>query len=243
MSNTHGSHNGRRLLAGFSTALLLAASMASCASPQDVAYTRELAKDYESQVFDLERQLAEKNAELAKVREDFAKEMKAGLTTAGFDGSMETRLDSLAAMIDQRGGAMKDVERFDVEGGYLLMIQDKILFDSGSASLGGSGTAALGQIASEIAAAAHGEIFVRGHTDSDPVRKPETLRQFPHGNLQLSAERAVAVAAYLIEKSALSGKDVVVMGFGSWRPVKPNSSAESKRLNRRVEIFVSDPES
>lgn len=243
MSNTQGSTHGRRTIAGVTTALLLAASMASCASPQDVAYTRELAKDYENQVFDLERQLAEKNAELTRLHERYAEERKSSIVNAGFDGSLESRLDSLASMIDQRGGEVQDVERFDVEGGYLLMIQDKILFDSGSASLGASGNNALAGIAAEIAAAPHGEVFVRGHTDSDPVRKPETLRQFPHGNLQLSAARAVSVAAYLIENSALGGKDVVVMGFGSWRPVKPNTSAESKRLNRRVEIFVSDPES
>ncbi len=222
---------------------LLAASMASCASPQDVAYTRELAKEYENQVFDLERQLAEKNLELTSLHERYATERKSTIVNAGFDGTMEARLDDLASLIDQRGGAVKDVERFDVEGGYLLMIQDKILFDSGSATLGESGNRALLEISGEIAAAPHGEIFVRGHTDSDPVRKPETLRQFPHGNLQLSAARAVSVAANLIENSSLGGKDVVVMGFGSWRPVKPNSSAESKRLNRRVEIFVSDPES
>lgn len=217
--------------------------MASCASPQDVAYTRELAKDYENQVFDLERQLAEKNAELLSLHERYASERKSTIVNAGFDGSLEARLDDLATMIDQRGGAVKDVERFDVEGGYLLMIQDKILFDSGSASLGDEGNRTLIEIAAEIAAAPHGEIFVRGHTDSDPVRKPETLQKFPHGNLQLSAARAVSVAAFLIENSSLGGRDVVVMGFGSWRPVKPNSSAETKRMNRRVEIFVSDPES
>ncbi len=232
------SHTNWLLAAG-----LLAASMASCASPQDVAYTRELAKEYENQVFDLERQLAEKNLELSSLHERYATERKSTIVNAGFDGTMEARLDDLASLIDQRGGAVKDVERFDVEGGYLLMIQDKILFDSGSATLGESGNRALQEIAAEIAAAPHGEVFVRGHTDSDPVRKPETLRQFPHGNLQLSAARAVSVAANLIEQSSLGGKDVVVMGFGSWRPVKPNSSAESKRLNRRVEIFVSDPES
>ncbi|WP_419191266.1 OmpA/MotB family protein [Saltatorellus ferox] len=236
-------------MAGISTVLTrfaavgLIATMASCASPQDVAYTRELAKDYENQVFDLERQLAEKNLELSRIQERYAEERKSSIVNSSFDGSLESRLNNLASMIDQRGGEVKDVERFDVEGGYLLMIQDKILFDSGSAALGTSGSQALAEIAAEIAAAPHGEIFVRGHTDSDPVRKPETLRQFPNGNLQLSAERAVSVAAYLIDNSALGGKDVVVMGFGSWRPVKPNTSAESKRLNRRVEIFVSDPES
>ena len=33
---------------------------------------------------------------------------------------------------------------------------------------------------------------------------------------------------------------VVVVGFGQWERVAPNDSADNKRLNRRVEIFVSD---
>jgi flagellar motor protein MotB len=33
---------------------------------------------------------------------------------------------------------------------------------------------------------------------------------------------------------------VVVVGFGQHDPIRPNNSADNKRLNRRVEIFVSD---
>ena len=96
------SHTNWLLAAG-----LLAASMASCASPQDVANTRELAKEYESQVFDLERQLSEKNYELTALHERYAAERKSSIVNAGFDGTMEARLDDLASLIDQRGGAVK----------------------------------------------------------------------------------------------------------------------------------------
>jgi chemotaxis protein MotB len=121
------------------------------------------------------------------------------------------------------------------------MIQDKVLFESGSDDLGPAGQAALGSLAREIQQRPHGEVFVRGHTDSDPVKKEETKRRFPKGNLQLSAARAIAVGSYLIEAASVPPKDVVVMGFGQWNPLKPNDSADNKRLNRRVEIFVSDP--
>ena len=33
------------------------------------------------------------------------------------------------------------------------------------------------------------------------------------------------------------------MGFGPWNPLRANDSSDSKRLNRRVEILISDPES
>ena len=81
---------------------------------------------------------------------------------------------------------------------------------------------------------------MRGHTDSDPVSKPATKEKFPHGNLELSAMRAVNVAAELSGSDKVPARDVVVVGFGQYDPVKENTSADNKRLNRRVEIFVSD---
>jgi chemotaxis protein MotB len=223
-------------------AALATLALGACATPQEVAHTRQVAKKYESEVFDLQRQLAEKDDEIRRLNDRYMKERKASLQNAGFDSSVNDRIENLADMIAQMEGPMGDVERFELEGGYLLMIQDRILFDSGSADLGGDGTNALQSIASEIAATPHGTIFVRGHTDSDPVKKPETIKRFPNGNLQLSAERAVSVARFLIDSSAIAGGEVVVMGFGPHKPLRMDGTAEGKRLNRRVEIFVSDPE-
>lgn len=214
----------------------------SCASPQEVADTRRLAKDYQTQVMDLEKRLAELDLENTQLRERYERQRRTGLVNAGADANLKSRIDDLGAQIAGLDRPVRNVERFEVEGGYLLMIQDKILFDSGSAELGDEGASALRQLASEIAGAPHGKVFVRGHTDSDPVKRPETRARFPHGNLQLSAARAVSVAAFLIEQAGMSGPDVVVMGFGPHKPVGPNNSAEAKRMNRRVEIFVSDPE-
>ena len=233
------------LRAGAACTLLVGLGLASCATPQDVQYTREIAKDYESQVFDLERKLEEMKGQYDQLTAKYQRERRADIDAGrgSVEASFKSRLDDLASMIDGMDRPLEDVERFEVEGGYILMIQDRILFDSGSADLGDEGAAALAQLSSEIAGAPHGKIFVRGHTDSDPVKKPQTRQRFPHGNLQLSAERAVSVAAYLIDQTSVSAQDVVVMGFGSWKPVRPNDSAETKRMNRRVEIFVSDPES
>ena len=47
-------------------------------------------------------------------------------------------------------GPLKDVERFDVEGGYMFMIQDKLLFESGKAELGAEGRVALLELVAEI---------------------------------------------------------------------------------------------
>jgi chemotaxis protein MotB len=234
-----------RRLAGAAPALvgpaLLAALAAGCASPMQVQETRDLAKAYENRVYDLERQLAECERERTRLGGQLRDERMGNLSDATYGGEIQERMRSLEAMLDGLGRPLQDIERFDVEGGYILMIQDKVLFESGSDELNTDGKAALASLAGEIQQRPHGEVFVRGHTDSDPVKKEETKRRFPKGNLQLSAARAIAVGSYLIEAASVPPKDVVVMGFGQWNPLKPNDSADNKRLNRRVEIFVSDP--
>lgn len=225
---------------GIGVLAALALGVASCATPHEVEHTRRVAKDYESQVFDLEKRIQQLQRENAQLSERYNRERRSGLVNASADSTLSNRLEDLGERIATMDRPMKSIERFDVEGGYLLMIQDRILFDSGSAELGAEGRQALVQLSNEIAAAPHGTIFVRGHTDTDKVSKPETVAKFPHGNLQLSAARAVSVAAELVEQTSIQGDEVVVMGFGPHKPIGPNNSADAKRLNRRVEIFVSD---
>jgi len=52
--------------------------------------------------------------------------------------------------------------------------------------------------------------------------------------------RAVEVAAQLPAAGKIAPHDVAVIGFGEYEPIRPNTNAENKRLNRRVEIFVAD---
>lgn len=230
---------GTRILGGLS-ALFAVLTMSSCASQQEVQDAYDLAKRYEREKYDLaaiNARLLSQNGELeAQLREQLIN----GLDGNPVNAAWRDRLDELQGAIGALNRPLQDVERFDVEGGYVVMVQDKILFESGKAELAQEGRTALAEIAQQIKATTHKTIFVRGHTDSDPVKKPATLERFPHGNIQLSAERAVAVAALLIETEPTLENDVRVMGFGPHDPLKKNDSAANKRLNRRVEIFVQD---
>ena len=79
-------------------------------------------------------------------------------------------------------------------------------------------------------------IDVVGHTDSDPIRK--TKNQWKD-NWELSAERALSVARYLIQKG-IDDEDIRAVGCGASRPVASNSSSSGKAKNRRVEIVVGE---
>ena len=223
--------------------LLLAAVglFSSCANQQQYQDSVALAKQYQMERDDLDLQLARMQEQMRELEAQLTDESIRSLE-ASFHRGAEEKLRLLEQQIGELGRPLEDIERFDVEGGYIFMIQDKLLFESGKADLGDEGAAELDKISAEIGAMPHGVIWVRGHTDSDRVAKPETLERFPYGNIQLSASRAVAVAARMAMSTGIDDSRIRIMGFGPHEPLYPNDSADNKRRNRRVEIFISDAE-
>jgi outer membrane protein OmpA-like peptidoglycan-associated protein len=57
-------------------------------------------------------------------------------------------------------------------------------------------------------------------------------------NVKLSRERAEACKNYLIERVPNAQNRVEAKGFGSTRPLLPNTSDENRKKNRRVELVV-----
>ena len=221
---------------------LLALGASACVSPEEHQNAKDLAKHYETRLHDLERENENMRRENERLKNQ-ALNTEASAIEAGYGSDLEARLREYEKRLGQLNRPIGDTERFDfADGSYLVLVQDAILFDSGSANLSAEGRKKLGEIGREILSAPHGRIWVRGHTDSDPVVKPSTLQQYPLGNLQLSAMRAVVVASELTGAGGLPTNLVAVAGFGPHEPLRPNNSAENKRLNRRVEIFVAKKE-
>jgi chemotaxis protein MotB len=219
--------------------LVASAAFSSCVTQRQYDDAVELARYNQTSLHEKEKYASELQAENERLKRQLAQNDVNALS-AGYSGDLDTRLSELQSKVDNLGHEPGDIERFDVEGGYVLMVQDKILFESGSDALTAEGREALIKISGDINAKPHGRIWVRGHTDSDPVAKPATKEKFPHGNLELSAMRAVNVGAELTTSGKVNARDVVVAGFGQYDPLKDNSNAQNKRLNRRVEIFVAD---
>jgi chemotaxis protein MotB len=123
---------------------------------------------------------------------------------------------------------------FDANAGTITVtLSDAILFDSGKASLKGATNKELDHIYSVLKAKYPGrQIEVAGHTDADPIRKTGWK-----DNLELSSQRAMTVARYLIQKGVADNR-IGATGYGAARPVATNSTAAGKQKNRRVEIVV-----
>ncbi|MCB9898434.1 MAG: OmpA family protein [Planctomycetes bacterium] len=109
-----------------------------------------------------------------------------------------------------------------------------VFFASGSATLTSEGKHALDTLVGMIKSDS-GPIRVSGHTDTDPVVK--TKDQYPAGNIELGAKRAISVRAYLIEKG-IDESRISIESWAQYKPVAKGSSKEDKAHNRRVEILV-----
>lgn len=109
-----------------------------------------------------------------------------------------------------------------------LLVPD-VLFKHNSAELDTRFALSLDSLVMEIPRENNIQLQVIGHTDSNGS---DTY------NLDLSQRRANTVAGYLTQKG-FGGKVRFVNGEGEARPVAPNTTAEGRQKNRRVEIIIS----
>ncbi|UCC97600.1 MAG: OmpA family protein [Phycisphaerales bacterium] len=123
---------------------------------------------------------------------------------------------------------------FDPAAGTITVtLPNAILFDSGKATLKSVTIRELDHIRSVLREKYNGkQIDVVGHTDSDPIKKSKWK-----DNWQLSAERALTVTRYLIERGSPEDR-IRAVGCGESQPIASNASASGKAKNRRVEIVV-----
>jgi chemotaxis protein MotB len=124
--------------------------------------------------------------------------------------------------------------KFDPNAGTITVtLPNAILFDSGKATLKTATSRELDHIYSVLREKYAGKpIDVVGHTDTDPIRKSKWK-----DNWELSAQRALTVARYLI-KQGIAEEKIRAVGCGESKPIASNATASGKAKNRRVEIVV-----
>lgn len=220
---------------------LVALLFSSCATEQQYTEAVELAEHYQDELHQLQVSEARLRSDNDKLRQELAMSQLSALEASGSSDELEARLAGFDRRLSEMRQAPDEITRFNLDdGSYIYMVPDAVLFASGSSQVSEEGKAALiDQVAADINSAAHGRIWIRGHTDSVPVAKPATLQKFPHGNMQLSSARAMEVWAVLTKGGGVSEAQIAVAGFGPYLPLVTNDTAENRAMNRRVEILVS----
>ncbi len=120
-----------------------------------------------------------------------------------------------------------------------VTMPQQVLFPKGSIQISPEGRSVLGRIAKRLRGM-NGLIRIVGHTDALPVG--EKLRARFADNWELSAARASAVARVFIWGEGLDAGRIRVEGRGAEEPVANNATAKGRARNRRIEIFIEQPE-
>ena len=145
-------------------------------------------------------------------------------------------------MIDEVQGMKSEIAEMELQGqvkvtmtekGAHIVISDPLLFDLGKAELKSDIYPLLDMVAKLIKNSPNTEVIVEGHTDNWPIRS----EKYP-SNWELSSARALAVVKYFAFQCSVNPARLAGVGYGEYRPIKPNDSAANRATNRRVEIFV-----
>jgi chemotaxis protein MotB len=170
-----------------------------------------------AELADLSNRLEQAEATIKHLSEE---NKMAEKTQQSLEGEMRKALES------------KDVTISELKGKLTVNIVDRILFDSGEAELKPDGQKLLEQIAAVLSTHTNRQIHVIGHTDDVPIRRRFT------SNWELSTARAIAAVRFLQEKAGVDARHLGALGYGEFHPIAPNTSAEGRAKNRRIEVVI-----
>ncbi len=140
----------------------------------------------------------------------------------------------LAEQIEQSMAELIDDDLVKVrrgKNGIEVEIKSSILFASGSAALSRTAIPVLERIAEKLKPG-DSMINVQGFTDNVPINNYEFA-----SNWELSAARAVSVVR-LFARDGIAPERLAAVGFGEYRPVASNETAEGRNQNRRVVLVI-----
>ncbi len=151
---------------------------------------------------------------------------------AAKDASMRALKDSVSRALTDFEGKGLTVEQRD--GKVYVSLENKLLFASGSWTVGANGKTAVVALGKVLAQNPDIAVLIEGHTDDVPYSGNGNLK----GNWDLSAKRATAIVNILRENGEIDPKNLTAAGRGEYAPVAPNDTAENKAKNRRIEVIL-----
>lgn len=147
------------------------------------------------------------------------------------DDSLESLMRDINQFLDER--KLNDViSASRTDQGVVLVLQEKILFNSGEAEVLDTAKPFLGKVGTLLGELPN-YVKVEGHTDSLPISN----FRYP-SNWELSGARASSVIRYLTKEIDLVDDRFVAVGYAHTKPTVPNSNHTNLSKNRRVEIIV-----
>ena len=163
----------------------------------------------------------------AQLKEALASAAAATAEQQDFE-ALKVRIDAYAVAHGFSNQVQTLIQR---RGLVVRVLTDKLLFDSGKATLKAAGLPLLNEMADLLNEVDQSHpIVVEGYTDNVPIASSE----FP-SNWELSTARATTVVRYLIAQG-VNQQRLGAAGYADLHPVASNAAPAGRALNRRVEI-------
>lgn len=159
---------------------------------------------------ELEKMISDKEATMQKLKETLSKALNA------FEGKGLT--------VENRNGKV-----------YVSM-ENKLLFESGSWTVGNEGKKAVKTLGNVLAENPDISVLIEGHTDNDKITG--TIGGGVESNWDLSTKRATAIVNILSENKKIDKKNLTAAGRSEYAPLASNNTNEGKAKNRRIEIIL-----
>jgi len=157
------------------------------------------------------------------------------LVAGGKPGSAVEQLRDIRSQLEvklKEELARRNVRISEDSRGLTISLAEAGFFSPGSAVMPPTALAAIDRIAATLKPFDY-NIRVEGHTDNTPIH----TAQFP-SNWELSTARATFLLQYLISGTSLQPERLSAAGYGEYRPVASNQTAEGRDQNRRVDLVV-----
>lgn len=148
------------------------------------------------------------------------------------DAKMNALKNSLSKALTNFEGKGLTVEQRN--GKIYVSMENKLLFGSGSWSVGSEGSQAVAQLGKVLAENQDISVLIEGHTDNVPYNGSGALID----NWDLSMKRATAIVHILEENKRIDPQNLTAAGRGEFAPVASNETGEGKAKNRRIEVIL-----
>lgn len=204
----------------------------SSALAENAKRNRELLKELEEK----EKTLAKEQDRLEKLQKDLASRSQRIDELEGLIADKEQKMtnlrENLSKALTNFEGKGLTVEQRD--GKVYVSMENKLLFSSGSWSVGSEGKKAVAELGKVLAQNPDIAVSIEGHTDDDPYRGTGQLTD----NWDLSTKRATEVLKLLLNNNKINPQNLTAAGKGEHVPVASNETAEGKAKNRRIEVVL-----
>lgn len=228
---------------------------------KDYASTKSGLDKMQSSYNDLEKSSGEANANMSKKNRELLAELEAKQKALAAE---QARLNMLKSELDERSQRVDELEGMiaaqeaglkklketlskalngfegkgltveQKNGKVYVSMENKLLFGSGSWTVGTEGKKAVTEVGKVLAANPDITVLIEGHTDNVAYKGGGDIAD----NWDLSTKRATAIVHILKENKGVDPKNLTAAGRSEYAPIAGNDTAEGKSKNRRIEIIL-----